>query len=375
MKISEKDAKQSFRYFKNGVIPPNNIEFFTVGRGKERKLITKNLRAVKAGNSRHLFLEGNYGSGKSHMLKLIQSIAQRNGFATAWITLDGYQHAFNHPTRYLHRLLGNICVGKLELYGLANICTYWMNNGYRKELVTWASKRGVPERFKNALNIFDNLDKFGQPYIVPKYFIEAEDLRFKNGRNYFWDFYSIILWVTDLCRSMGLNGIVFLFDEFESIVTLLRNVRSQLLSYIILNKLTDMRRFARAFFVFSATPDFNLYLKSNRWYYRYYTDEYSDGVRFIDKWINGQYTLLKLNKLSNNNRKTLCLKLLKAHSIAYSWSPSKRINSQDIISLCDISEKLFLNEREFLKLFTNILELTQQHLKFKPKEFIASLIN
>src|ERR1700730_8106769 len=96
--------RRIFRHLKRGVFPPESVDAFTVGRERELVEVERRLREVSGGTTRHLFLEGQYGSGKSHVLKAIESIALREGFAVSWVILDGQNHPCNHPTRYFHSL-------------------------------------------------------------------------------------------------------------------------------------------------------------------------------------------------------------------------------------------------------------------------------
>src|SRR5208282_318719 len=59
-----------------------------------------------SGNSGALLLHANYGSGKTHLLKLIREIALERGFAVSSVTLDA-----NAAVRFnrMDQILGAIC--------------------------------------------------------------------------------------------------------------------------------------------------------------------------------------------------------------------------------------------------------------------------
>src|SRR5262249_29546285 len=93
---------------------------------------------VKQGAARHVFLEGDYGSGKSHFLKAIESIALREGFAVSWVTFDGQNHPCNHPARYFHSLLENLRVSSPPTRGLASLVRQWVCFGNAEALIDFA---------------------------------------------------------------------------------------------------------------------------------------------------------------------------------------------------------------------------------------------
>jgi hypothetical protein len=55
-----------------------------------------------------IFMLGDYGTGKSHALTLLRELALAEGYATCWLTADGYGCALNHPQRFLANLLGTL---------------------------------------------------------------------------------------------------------------------------------------------------------------------------------------------------------------------------------------------------------------------------
>ena len=84
---------------------------------------------------------------------------------------------------------------------------------------------------------------------------------------------------------MGVEEELFLFDEVESIATLLSSIRSRLLSYQVLNTFTDARRFPNSLFLFATTLDFGAKIRKESELYDLYTYEYPVGQRFAKKWL------------------------------------------------------------------------------------------
>ncbi len=92
-------ARKAFRYLKRGVCPPDKIGFFTVGLSSELAAIGGELKSINSGKTKgaSYFLEAPYGYGKSHLLKVIKSVALEQNFGVTQISHDSYDRAFNHP--------------------------------------------------------------------------------------------------------------------------------------------------------------------------------------------------------------------------------------------------------------------------------------
>lgn len=169
---------------------------------------------------------------------------------------------------------------------------------------------------------------------------------------------------------MGLNGLIVLFDEVESIVTLLPNVRSRLRSYEILYKLTTSREFPRCFFCFAVSPDFGRRLGGWDLKYEYpiCKDYYPDACRFMDLWAKDGLTLVRIPKIDDAENMELCSRLTGLHEHAYSWSARDRISLDFIESFVDEAVSRSLLQRDIVRSFVNVLDVCQQHPSFNPAQ-------
>jgi hypothetical protein len=361
MTLSREQARQAFQYLKRGVTPQEGIEYFTVGRCNELQILGGLLNETAGGASSHLFLEADYGAGKSHFLKASESAALKVGLAVSWVTIDGYNHAFNHPSRYLHSLLENLRVPTLPHRGLASLCQYWLSNGERENLFRWAVREG-PSRFQQAVwSMAMGYDEDKSAALSDRSIIESRDIQFKSGRHYFSDVYARIKMVVKLCLAVGLKGCLFLFDEVECISTLLQNIRSHLISYEILCELAASRQFAHSMFIFATTPDFSRRLAEDSCMSAAYGGEYSVAVSFIDRWRRQCVNRLSLTRISRNENETLFLRLRDMHGYAYAWKPAERLADDLVRAFVEAGYRYALGEREIVKAFVNLLEVCHQH--------------
>ena len=88
-----------------GVVPETGLEAYTVGRGAEIERVEADLRAVRAHGGAVRAIVGDYGTGKTHMLEVVQQLALERGYLTAFATLDPEETAPSHPKRVYRALM------------------------------------------------------------------------------------------------------------------------------------------------------------------------------------------------------------------------------------------------------------------------------
>jgi len=100
-------AEQIIFSLRQGVAPMEGVLRFSVGRESILELIQQDLNFVRNGNSRLRLVNGIYGSGKTHILKIIQEYAYINNFATSFITLTAREcPMYNLGVVYKHIVKG-----------------------------------------------------------------------------------------------------------------------------------------------------------------------------------------------------------------------------------------------------------------------------
>jgi Cdc6-like AAA superfamily ATPase len=87
-------ARKAIEALRMGIVPHDSIENFTIGRDKEIKALIKWFENDKKGA---LFIRGEYGSGKSHLLEYTQIWALKNDWATAAVEIGMEENPFYKP--------------------------------------------------------------------------------------------------------------------------------------------------------------------------------------------------------------------------------------------------------------------------------------
>lgn len=351
--------RRVFRSLKCGTVPPGRIRELTVGRGRELNLITEQLDVVSNGTSQHVFMEGSYGRGKSHMLKAVENLALDRGFAVSWVTLDGQNHPCNHPTRYLHSFLENLRVPNYAVRGLAVLVRAWLAGPEAAPVITWARQSDSWLRYAIAechrrLTVAADV-----PFLDS--WIECRDLALKNGKSWFELVGQRMGDIAGLIRAAGFKGVVYLFDEVESVATLLWGVRQRYLSYAFLSLLLDHRRHPHCFFAFAATPDFGLKVRLDRACADHYSAEYPSACRFVQAWHESRVSLVKLGPLRTSDVVNLCKRLRDYHGRGFEWRSEARISDGFIERFVLRGDGRSMDVRAMVKEFVHVLEIAEQY--------------
>lgn len=371
-------ARRAFRYLKRGVCPDENIGFFTVGLSKELTQITDSIESVRSGQTRceSCFLEAPYGYGKSHLLKAVESLALEAGFGVAHVTHDHYDRAFNHPPRYIHYLYESLCIPGLSVRGLGNMIPILLRSPRRNGLLKWAETQGVTCEIGHHVCHMAKMSASADSY-DHKYMIDCRDIQHRSGTAYYHLLFERLQKLADICRALTLSGLVVLFDEVESIATLLPNVRSRMRSYEILGELNDSRVFPYCCFFFAVTPDFGHQIRNSDYPHEYdyymkgYRHLYGTGCRFMEAWVANKLNILEIGEISVAANEYLCRELARLHQYAFSWSSKGRVSGTFIKRYLAEAQRHSLSQRDIVRCFVNILDTCQQHTSFDPSVDIS----
>ncbi len=87
-----------------GVVPRDGVSLYTVGRDVELDLVAQDLaQAAQSGAARVIL--GDYGTGKTHLLEVVESMAREQGFVVSRLVLDDEEVAPSHPKRIYRALV------------------------------------------------------------------------------------------------------------------------------------------------------------------------------------------------------------------------------------------------------------------------------
>uniref|UniRef100_A0A7V0Z4I2 ATP-binding protein n=1 Tax=candidate division WOR-3 bacterium TaxID=2052148 RepID=A0A7V0Z4I2_UNCW3 len=232
LQIEEKEldiisSRRLVEAFRLGVVPHQDIESFTFGRAYEIDLFQKALDNLKNGNGGVFLIEGEYGSGKTHLAEYLRHLSLKQGFATAYCELHILETPPYRPKKIYHELV-------YSLRYIKDGC----ERGYR-DLLRDGSGIGMSDhcfltpvlkRIKDMEEGDLHSEVFWQwieGESTKEYAIDRESpFRIRGGQHipalYDFstaaDFYNYILsGLSYIARNLGLGGLVLIIDEFEVI--------------------------------------------------------------------------------------------------------------------------------------------------------------
>ncbi|MEM3525675.1 MAG: DUF2791 family P-loop domain-containing protein [Thermoplasmata archaeon] len=205
-------ARRLIESLRLGIVPLDQVKKFTFGRKRETEKIEKWLGDSNPANST-LFLMGEYGAGKTHLLHHTIASALENGYATAWIEVGG----------------GELCNPKTVYKNLMRNFRYPTQNGRIgefQEFVTTMIRDGdfednyyfrclKPRMDDSAVwEWIGGWDDRPKPYPYGVYPPMHSDTKSANIYCYL---ISTLGWASK--HVLGLRGLLLVFDEMETITS------------------------------------------------------------------------------------------------------------------------------------------------------------
>jgi hypothetical protein len=228
--ISEISARRMIEAFRMGIVPHQDVDDFTFGRDVEIEKILKGLESLERGKGDVFLIEGDYGSGKTHLLEYIHHQALKMNMVTSQIEFDPREVAPNRPKRVWREFVHNLRFINQE-----------QENSFR-DLLRRASDLEIKDHcFYTPL--IARLKRLDESNLITEVFwqwIEGESTKeyaveyrgpyrilggYKIPALYDFstaaDFYCYnISGLSYIAKQLKLNGIVILIDEAETVTHL-----------------------------------------------------------------------------------------------------------------------------------------------------------
>lgn len=369
-------AQRVMESLRKGIPADGFIRHFTVGRKAEIDDLKQRLQST---DGTVLLLKANYGSGKTHLLRYIREEALHRNYAVSTVTLDSDSAVrFNRMDQILGAVCRNIEIpfsnGQKGIRPFFNTLidsidkrdknSVWhsiSNNwrwDYSEELdsaAMFVALRAWATKENKAKDLVE--DWLSQPWQYKSQRKKLHQNLVEKQRKYFrdprqdWMFYADDVFVfhpngyeqswaalrdlDKLARAAGLKGMVILFDEYEDVITNLRNIQHQESAFWNLFHFYGGKRFPGKTF-YAVTPAFakkckKLLLEKERWDF--------DFSRFSD------LPTYEMSPLTKKQLNELALKILEAHGVAYSWSPKQELDEDEIENVVRKAASLQIQDR------------------------------
>ncbi len=198
--------RQAIEAFKLGIVPPF-VKDFIFGRDREITYVKKWLDQEELN---YLLMLGDYGTGKSHMLKYIENIALEMNYAVSYCNLDPEESPIYKPKMVYRKIVSEFAYdgGKKNFRDFIqeisnenkNITT---ENEFLKLIMNYPKDDEIFWRWLEADDVIKTI--WGFPTLYP----------YGTAANIFCNLLSIFGYYAK--DTLGLPGVLLLFDEAESL--------------------------------------------------------------------------------------------------------------------------------------------------------------
>lgn len=362
---TQTEARAIVEALRMGVPPAAGALALTVGRENVLARLSQDLDHVQYGKTRVLFLAGEYGMGKTHVLRVLQEYAHQRSFATTLVELSRRECPLHDLRLVYQKVVQNL---RLRLDG--SICNLELL------LENWASRiRGLAERdLKIALGHLAQLDGDLQAALTT-YFCDQRSARSPRAQ-------QVLEWVMGaglsrrertaigvsadisdrnamavlgslglMLRAAGLWGMVILLDEADVALSV-EGAADRVRAARNLNALMrSSGSFRHCYVVYSVPPAL------------FGRTDLVAGLKLQRE------SIVQLRPLDVGDLVLLAQKIRDMHLIAYAWRGAFRVRDTEIRRLAAAllrHTSLRSSVRSFVRLVVEVLDICHEHREQTP---------
>jgi hypothetical protein len=415
-KLRKKDAQTIIASLEAGVVPVKGVQHVLVGRSNEVKEIIDTLQKLEDGNSDLRFWVGDFGSGKSFVLRTIESLALQKNFVVSTIDLTPTRRFYDSSGKAL--ALYNEVVNKIVIKNnrdgnaIETIVQQWIQvlldqiaaeNGLTvPELMEKAHWKLVENAILKTTNSFYSSGlsyEFGQALM--KYFegiagdnmsLQIEAIRWIRGdittkteaskelgiKNVINDSNYLIALknLAELFLKIGYKGFVINFDESVNLYKLPRSLTREKNYEMILNLYNETKtNEAKGLFInFGATKHTVYDERRGLASYGALKTRFGNELMKNKDYVNVNSTVIDLKPLTPEEIFILLTKLLEIYNTAYQTTLT--VNDSEIKQYMEDQlnrpgAAAFLTPRSVIKDYIEILSLQRQNPDYSFSHILA----
>ncbi|WP_432769011.1 MAG: DUF2791 family P-loop domain-containing protein [Sphingopyxis sp.] len=292
-------ARAAMRVLRGGSVPDLGIQQLTVGANELIDTIRASLSILEKKKSPvPLFLNGEWGSGKTHSIRLVRALSLESGFATMEAVLNARTCPPNYPQRMMPFMARNIAFG--DERGIRSVFGSLMRDdkkvGHALATIGDRSQADIAQ----AASTLRALASRGETALIGT----SAAWRVLTGTDIAHSDYGYrrtkallrLHWTTAFVRAAGAKGTVLLFDELETIDQLW-NRRSRATAYEALGGFLDA---PGTWCVFGITERFLRVVREDASSDLYWQAS-TDGRRFLKMWREGEEELFSPPKVADED--------------------------------------------------------------------------
>lgn len=289
-------AERIINALESGVVPIDDIQHFNMGRQKEYLCLVDLLNATKKGESEIMFVHGDYGVGKTHILGLMKKKAHDMNFIVSYVSLSSRECPLSEMVWVYSSILSNLTYRDTEKpTSLISFLDLWLDLVEKKILpfkkhrckhgLTYETcalgciddlyKKHIPELEKmygdlrNAVKLYqyaflrhdERLKEIIVRWILGSKLTRSDRARmnsqlasFSVQRNIDSDsIFEMFRNIASFSKILGFKGFLILLDEAESIPS----IHNSMVGYInLINLIMRSINMPRVCVIYATTPQF-----------------------------------------------------------------------------------------------------------------------
>lgn len=348
-------ARAAVRTLRAGSVPDSGIEHLTVGAHDLINAISTSLSILERKKTPPpLYLNGEWGSGKTHSIRLVRALALRSGFATMGAVFNARTCPPNHPQRLMPFMAHNIALG--EELGIRSVIGSLLRDERTADLALAVIGDRSQTDIAQAASTLRALLSRGETALVGT----SAAWRVFTGTDIAHSDYGYrrtkallrLHWTTAFVRAAGAKGTVLLFDELETIDQLW-NRRSRATAYEALGGFVDA---PSTWCVFGITERFLRIVREDARSDIYWKVS-PEGRRFLKIWREGEEELVAPPKVADEEALELATAVERMYRDAYPeiGDCSSAIRS----ALSDWSRNAARNPRRLVRAIVDVCDLAR----------------
>ncbi len=417
LKIKAKEATAIVNSLSSGVVPRIGVQHITVGRTLEIEAFTKSLEDVKNGHSMVKFWIGDFGSGKSFMLHLLNTVATKQKFvvANADFTPDNRLYSNDGKAVAIYAtIMDNIAIQtKPEGGALPTLLDKWIeqivantaqeNNIPITEIRDETYFNLIQKNIMNTVNEVTETGGFDFGVVVIKYYegyIKNDENLRRNALKWLkgeyrtktearqnlgvreiindLNYYDMLKNFTRLFVSIGYSGFMINLDEAINLYKISTSTMRAKNYEKILTIFNDcfQGKISNLFINFAGTKEFLENERRGLFSYDALKTRLETNKFETLKIRDYSQAVLKLRPLDNNELFVLLQKLKEIYD--FNFSVNSDITDKDIkLYMEEMFNKPgaeeFLTPREVIRDFLNILSILRQNPNVDKTELITNI--
>lgn len=415
--LKPREATAIINSLLGGVVPRIGLQHITVGRSEEVAAFLQALQDVKNGQSMVKFWIGDFGSGKSFMLHLLNTVALKQKFvvATADFTPDNRLYSNDgKATALFSSIMDNISIQiKPEGGALSTLLEKWIeqviakaaqeNNISITAIRDEANKKLIENGIMKTVNGMTDVGGFDLGVVLIKYYqgyIKGDEVFTRNALKWFkgeygtktearqdlgvreiindLNYYDMLKNFGKLFVSMGYSGFMINLDEAINIYKISTSVTREKNYEKILTIYNDcyQGKVSNLFINFAGTNEFLENERRGLFSYPALKTRLSANKFETAEVRDFAQPVIKLLPLDH----TEVFVLLKKLKEVFEFNYQARLSLTDA-EIQGFMEEMFnkpgasefLTPREVIRDFLNILSMLRQHPEMDKKKFIGDI--